>query len=73
MDLMFWRDINVLGEKASMIEQICQLHHFNLIFDGISLFHYFSDNSDMIDIIQKKYFYEKQNGTMSETDETLPL
>ena len=51
MDLMLWRDINELGEKASMIDQICHLEHFNLIFEGISLFHYFSDNSDMIEII----------------------
>jgi|TARA_B110000285_G_C14656743_1_gene394330 hypothetical protein len=59
MDLMLWRDIYNLGEKPSIIDAICQLHQFNLIFDGISLFHYFSSNSEMIEIIKKKLVQEK--------------
>ena len=59
MDLMLWRDIYNLGEKATIIDAICQLHHFNVIFDGISLFHYFSHNSEMIEIIKKKFVQEK--------------
>jgi hypothetical protein len=45
----------------------------NIVVDGTSLFHYFADNSAFIEAIEQRYRQEKANGTLSVTDETLPL
>lgn len=73
MDLILWRDINDLGEKAELIKQTCSLIQFNIVIDGTSLFHYFADNSDLIEQIHQRYQYEKLNGSLSTIDSTLPL
>lgn len=51
MDLILWRDINALGEEADLIEKSCTVEDCNIVIDGISLFHYFADNSDLIEAI----------------------
>jgi hypothetical protein len=43
------------------------------VIDGISLFHYFADNSLLIEQISVRYNQEKQNETLKGTDKTLPL
>ena len=49
MDLLLWQNINVLGERGDLIQQTCTIQQFNLVIDGISLFHYFADNSEIIE------------------------
>jgi hypothetical protein len=73
MDLLLWSNINALGEKADLIQKTCTLNQFNLVIDGISLFHYFADNSEIIEQIHASYTNEKQNNNLIGTDKTLPL
>lgn len=73
MDLLLWQNINILGEKSELIAETCTLKQFNLVIDGISLFHYFADNAALIAQVKQRYDIEMQNGTMSGTDQTLPL
>ena len=49
MDLILWNDINLLGEKPEFMKAAVTLNQCNLTFDGISLFHYFADNSEFIE------------------------
>jgi hypothetical protein len=73
LDLILWRDINLLGEGAELIHNACTLDQFNLSIDGISLFHYFSANSEVIEEIRQKFNDHKEDGILSVTDSTLPL
>lgn len=73
MDLILWNSIILLGERPDLIQQSCSLNQCNLSFDGISLFHYFADNSEIIEFIHQKFYAEQQGGTLSVTDKTLPL
>ena len=73
MDLLLWNDINMLGEKAELIQKTCSIEQFNIVIDGISLFHYFADNSELIEQIHDRYNDNKQNNTFKGTDITLPL
>ena len=68
-----WENMNFLGEKAELIQKACSIEQFNIVVDGISLFHYFADNSDIIEQIHDRYNDNKQNGTLDGTDATLPL
>jgi len=56
MDLLLWQNINTLGEKPELIQQTCALNQCNLVIDGISLFHYFADNSELIEQISFRYY-----------------
>ena len=49
MDIMLWQNINVLGEKPELIQKTCTLRQCNLVIDGTTLFHYFADNSNLIE------------------------
>jgi hypothetical protein len=73
MELILWRDINVLGEDASLIESSCTLDNCNIVIDGISLFHYFADNADLIESIHTMYMNAKSNGKLTASNETMPL
>jgi hypothetical protein len=52
MELILWRDINTLGEEADLIKNSCSLDNCNIVIDGVSLFHYFADNAELIDSIK---------------------
>lgn len=55
MDLILWRDINSLGESADLIEKSCTVEDCNIVVDGNSLFHYFADNSEIIEAMNKLF------------------
>ena len=55
MNLILWRDINLLGEDADLIKGSCSLDDCNIVIDGISLFHYFADNSELIESIHQMF------------------
>lgn len=55
MDLILWRDIHNLGERAELIEQSCTVEDCNIVIDGISLFHYFAENSELIEAMHSLY------------------
>lgn len=73
MNVIYWRDINKLGENADIIKSTFCLDWFNLNFNGTSLFHYFAPNSEVIKAIFDQYALEKANDKMSCSEVYLPL
>jgi hypothetical protein len=73
MDLLLWQNIMELGANHELMNSSCSLQQINIVVDGTSLFHFFADNSEFIEAIAQRYRQEKANGTLSVTDETLPL
>lgn len=61
MDILLWQNINVLGESKDVIRQTCTLQQMNLVFDGISLFHYFADNAEVIEEFRNRFINDKAN------------
>ena len=61
MNIIYWRDINKLGENAAVIESTLQLEWFNLNFAGSSLFHYFAPNSEVVKLVFDQYEKCKQD------------
>ena len=54
MDILLWKNICELGEDLEMIKNSVSLDNFNLVFDSISLFHYFAARTDILEIIKNK-------------------
>ena len=54
MDIEFWEDITDYGEDPAQISLNTELSQFNQIFNGISLFHYFATNLEVIEMLHKK-------------------
>lgn len=73
MNVIYWRDIYALGCKPNDISGTFCLDWVNLNFQGNSLFHYFAGNSELIKLFYNKYRQEKGNGTISCSEEYLPL
>ena len=49
MDIKFWKDIQDLGEKESLIRANFSLEYFNQVYENeTSLFHYFANNVKVI-------------------------
>ena len=52
IDILLWRDIHEAGESKEIIESSCYLMDFNLVFDSCTLFHYFADRPNIIELIR---------------------
>ena len=55
---MLWKDINAIGESAELINRSCSIDNLNIGFNGMSLFHYFAPNANIIDVIRNKMITE---------------
>jgi hypothetical protein len=53
--------------------KFCTIKDMNLNFNSVSLFHFYSGNSDIIDVFSKKYFLEQSQGHMSQETQYFPL
>ena len=73
MDVLLWRDINAVGESAELISSCCTIDSLNLSFGGVSLFHYFAPDANIIEAIRNKMLQEAQGAGLSRTQRTLPL
>ena len=74
MDIMFWKNIIDLGATEAVIRQNFKLEFFNQVFEHeTSLFHYFADNQDVIQLIQQKYLNAVNSGNITPNIEYLPL
>ena len=73
MDIVIWQNINSLQERPELVARSCSLRNLNLVFDGVSLFHYFADSPDMIEAIHTKFQLKKDNEGLYGMDKTLPL
>lgn len=73
MDLVLWKNINDLGEKADIINNNTTIDHFSKIINGQSFFHYFVQNSDVVEVIHNKYMRLMENGIMIKNQKYIPL
>jgi hypothetical protein len=73
LDILLWRNIQDLGSRPEDINALCTLDTINLNFSGNSLFHYFADDPDVIQIFYDKYKIEEAKGTLTCHSENLPL
>jgi len=73
MDILLWKNIAELGEDLGMINQSVNLNSFNLVFDSISLFHYFAPRADILEAIKDKITEEGYHRELSKIEQSLPL
>lgn len=52
---------------------LLQIKQINLVFDGVSMFHYYAEKSRIIEIFCQMYLKCKDDGALSGTDFTFPL
>lgn len=73
MDLLFWHNIVELGEDAQTISKNISLSQLGDVYQNQSLFHYFSDNVEVIEMIHHKFKTKFQEGTIKEDERLIPL
>ena len=73
MDILLWKNIKELGEDLEMIKTSVSLDSFNLVFDSISLFHYFARRTDILEIIKNKLDEESHHRELTITEKSIPL
>lgn len=52
---MIWRNITQSGNVTKQYYEACSLRDMNIVVNGYSMFHYFAEDSNVIEIICKKY------------------
>ena len=73
MDHLLWKNINDLGEHPQVIDENTTVDHFNQIYHGQSLFHYFVQKSEVIEVIHDKYMGLLENGNLTKDQKFIPL
>lgn len=73
MDIVIWQNIHALQENPELVARSCSLKNLNLVFDGVSLFHYFADAPEMIEAIHTKFELKRDNEGLQGMDKTLAL
>jgi hypothetical protein len=73
MDIIFWNNIVQLGEDADLIKHNISLSSLNVVYGDYSLFHYFADNVDVIEMIHEKFLNAKQDGNLKPSEVNTPL
>ena len=73
MDMLFWKNIVEKGENIETIEENTTLAQFNEVYDGYSLFHYFAENVNVIEMIHNRFLLASQDGLLTEEDKNMPL
>jgi hypothetical protein len=73
MDHLLWKNINDLGESPNIIDDSTTIKQYNQMYNGQSLFHYFVQNSEVIEVMHNKYMNLKDNNILSQDDKYMPL
>ena len=73
MDLVFWENIESKRPSPLLFERNVSLHKFSKFYGGLSLFHYFARDSDLIKVIRDKYLMTKNHQKLDPYVENLPL
>ena len=73
IDILLWKNISELGEDLEMIKASVSIDSFNLVFDSISLFHYFAARTDILEIIKNKLESECHHRELTITEKSIPL
>ena len=55
LDILFWKSMVDLGEDAKTIMENASLDKFTHVYNGNSLFHYFSQNVEVMEMLNKKF------------------
>jgi hypothetical protein len=70
---MLWKNIYDKGDDIKQIKQSTSIMNFNCKFNGRSLFHHFSRNSEIIQVIQEKMKVEAAIRELEPNERNLPL
>lgn len=54
MNILLWRNISQMRDPESYLT-LCSIRHLNLVFDGVSFFHYYAEKSRYIDLFCQTY------------------
>lgn len=73
MDHLLWKNINDLGEQPNIIDDSTNIKQYFQIYNGQSLFHYFVQNSEVIEVMHNKYMNLKDNNILRPQDKFMPL
>jgi hypothetical protein len=73
MDIQFWNNIVQFGEDPEMIKHNITLDSMNLVYNGHSLFHYFADNVEVMEMIHEKFLNAKEEGYLKPSELHTPL
>ena len=65
MDLLLWKNISDLGEKAEVISNNTTLSQFGRCYNEQTLFHYFVSNLDVIRDIHDRYYQARDNNAIT--------
>jgi len=62
-----------MGENKETIKLNTKLSQFNVIYDGYSLFHYFAQKVDVIEMIHDKFRSALEDDLLTDEDRFMPL
>ena len=72
-ELLLWQNIIELGGDPKIIEENTEIRHFLAVYDDITMFHYFTDNSNVVEIMFNKYKNKFMLGQLTKEEYSLPL
>ena len=70
---MLWLNIGELNDEPDVVQKCISIHDINLVVDGISMFHYYAGNAEIIETFQKCFEIAKATDATGPTGMTLPL
>lgn len=73
MDITLWENLSRFHFDLNHIKRAIKLEDFSTIFNGMSLFHYFSGRPEVISIVHKLFEKEKRYKIMNKSLKNLPL
>ena len=73
MDIMFWLNIVQQGEPLDLIRNNTRISNFNYVYNDVTLFHYFADNSEVIDMIYDKFKTALNENKLKDNEKNTPL
>lgn len=72
-DILLWRNIIQSGNTTKQHYEACSLRHINIVVNSYSMFHYFAEDSKVIEMFCKKFLQAKRNNELKDTEHNLPL
>ena len=73
MDLLFWHNIHQQGENIELIRDNFKLSDMNIVYENYSLFHYFAENSELIEMVHEKFKKLQVDSALKECELNTPL
>ena len=73
MDLLFWSNIEFFGKNFEMVERNLEIRDLNIVYNQSSLYHYFVDNQEIMQLICSMYKNQKDEKILKENEYYTPL